>query len=72
MKDLQSNLINDSKLHIKLGNAAETLLQRFKANRMKASLDKYNLLVNKNKERFQIKIGNETVANSKCEKLWRF
>ena len=51
MKDLQSNLINDSTLHIKLGNAAE---------------------VNKNKERFQIKIGNETVANSKCEKLWRF
>ena len=30
---------------------------------------KYHLLINNTKESFQIKIGNETVSNSKYEKL---
>ena len=47
---------------IKLENAAETLLQWFKDNRMKANPDMYHLLINITKESFQIKIGNETVA----------
>ena len=51
---------------IKLENAAETLLQWFKDNRMKANPDKCHLLINNTKESFQIKIGNETVkANLK-------
>ena len=54
---------------IKLENAAETLLQWFKDNRMKANPDKYHLLINNTKESFQIKIGNETISNSKYEKL---
>ena len=54
---------------IKLENAAETLLQWFKDNRMKANPDKYYLLKNNTKESFQIKIGNETISNSKYEKL---
>ena len=54
---------------IKLENAAKTLLQWFKENRMKASPDKYHLLINNTKESFQIKIGNKTVSNSKYEKL---
>ena len=54
---------------IKLENAAKTLLQWFKDNRMKANLDKYYLLTNNTKESFQIKIGNEAVRNSKYEKL---
>ena len=36
---------------------------------MKANPDKYHLLINNIKESFQIKIGNETVSNSKYEKL---
>ena len=36
---------------------------------MKANSDKYHLLINNTKENFQIKIGNETVSNGKCEKL---
>ena len=54
---------------IKLENAAETRLQWFEDNRMKANPDKYHLLINNTKERFQIKIGNETLSNSKYEKL---
>ena len=54
---------------IKLQNAAETPLQCFKDNRMKEIPDKYHLLMNNTKESFQIKIGNETVSNSKYEKL---
>ena len=54
---------------IKLENVAETLLQWFKDNRVKANPDKYHLLINNTKESFQIKIGNETVSNSKYEKL---
>ena len=54
---------------IKLENAAEALLQWFKDNRMKANPDKYHVLINNTKESFQIKIGNETVSNSKYEKL---
>ena len=50
---------------IKLENAAETLLQWFKDNRMKANPNKYHLLINITKESFQIKIGNKTVSNSK-------
>ena len=50
---------------IKLESAAETLLQWFKDNRMKANPDKYHLLTNNTKESFQIRIGNETVSNSK-------
>ena len=56
---------------IKLENAAETLLQWFEHNRMKVHPDKYHLLINNTKENFQIKIGNETVSNSKYEKLLR-
>ena len=36
---------------------------------MKANPDKYHLLINNTEESFQIKIGNETVTNSKYEKL---
>ena len=55
---------------IKLENAAETLLQWFKDNRMKANPDKYHLLINNTKKSFQIKIDNETV--SKYEKqIWK-
>ena len=54
---------------IKLDNAAETVLQWFKDNRMKANPDKYHVLINNTKKSFQIKIGNETVSNSKYEKL---
>ena len=36
---------------------------------MKANPDKYRLLINNTKESFQIKIGNETIRNSKYEKL---
>ena len=53
----------------KLENAAESLLQWFKDNTMNASPDKYYLLINNTKESFQIKIGNETVSNTKWEKL---
>ena len=56
---------------IKLENAAETLLQWFKDNRMKVNPDKYHLLINNTKEIFQIKVVNETVSNSKYEKLLR-
>ena len=54
---------------IKLENAAETLLQWFKDSRTKANPDKSHLLINSTKESFQIKIGSETVSNSKYEKL---
>ena len=54
---------------IKLENAAETLLQWFKDNRMKVNHDKYHLLINNTKESFQINIGNETVSNSQYEEL---
>ena len=54
---------------IELKNVVETLLQSFKDNRMKTNPDKYHLLINNTKESFQIKIGNETVSNSKYEKL---
>ena len=36
---------------------------------MKANPEKYNLLINSTKESLHIKIGNETVSNSKYEKL---
>ena len=58
-----------SNVLIKLENAAKTLLQWFKNNRMKTNLDKYHLPINNTKESFQIKIGNEKVSNSKYEKL---
>ena len=35
---------------------------------MNANADNYNLPIN-NSESYQIKIGNETVTSSKCEKL---
>ena len=54
---------------IKLENAAETLLQWLKDNRMKTNPDKNHLLINNTKESLQIKIGNETVNNCKCENL---
>ena len=54
---------------IKLENAAETLLQWLKDNRIKANSDKYHLLINITKESYQIKIGNEIDSNSKYEKL---
>ena len=58
-----------SDILIKLENAAETLLQWFKDNRLKANTVKHHLPINNTKESFQIKIGNETVSNSKYEKL---
>ena len=60
---------------IKLEKPTKTLLQWlpwlewFRDDRMRAKPDKYHLLINYMKERFQIKIGNETVSNSKYEKL---
>ena len=54
---------------IKLQNAPKTLSQWFKENRMKANPDKYHLLINNTKESLQITIINETVSNSKYEKL---
>ena len=36
---------------------------------MKANHDKHHLRINNTKKCFQIKIGNETVAKNKCEKL---
>ena len=51
-----------SNVLIKLENAAETpLLQWFKDKRMKVNPGKYHLLINNNKESFEIKIGNKTV-----------
>ena len=44
-------------------------LQWFRDNRMKTNSDQHHLLINSNKESFQIKIGNKTVSNSKYEKL---
>ena len=58
-----------SEILIKLEDAAETLFQWFKDNRMKVNPDKYQLLINNTTESFQIKIGNETVSNTKYEKL---
>ena len=52
-----------------LENVAEILLKWFKDNQMKANPDKYHLLVNNCKESCQIKIGNEKITSSKCEKL---
>ena len=54
---------------IKLENAAETLFQWIKDNRMKANPEKYHLVISNTKEGFQVKIRNETVTNSKYEKL---
>ena len=54
---------------INLDNAAETLLQWFKDNRIKANPEKYHLLINNIKESFQMKIGNEAISNSKYKKL---
>ena len=54
---------------IKLENAAETMLKWFNDKIMKTNPGKYHLLINDNKENFQIKIGNETVSNSNYEKL---
>ena len=54
---------------IKLENAAEKLLQWFKENRTKTNTDKCHLLINNNKESFQIKIGDKTITNGKYEKL---
>ena len=50
---------------IKLENAAETLLKWLKDNRVKVNPDKYYLLINNTKESFLIKIGSETVSNSR-------
>ena len=36
---------------------------------MKANPGKYYLLINNNKESFQIKIGNSTATKNKCEKF---
>ena len=50
-----------SNVLIKLENVAETLLQWFKDKRVKANPGKYHLLINNNKESFEIKIDNKTV-----------
>ena len=49
-----------SNVLMKLENAAETLLQCFKDNRMKANFGKCHLLINNNEGSFQIKTDNET------------
>ena len=67
-----SNALKISNGLIKSENATKSLLQWFKDNGMKANYDyhgRYHLLKNNSNESFQIKIGNETVANSKCVKL---
>ena len=61
--------LKNSNILFKLENAAEILLQWFKDNRMNTNPDKYHLLINNTKESFQIKIGDETISNSKYEKL---
>ena len=50
-------------------NVAETLVKWFKDNKMKANPDKYHLLVNYTTESHQIKICDETITSTKCEKL---
>ena len=67
--DLTTTGLKISDVLIKFENAAETLFQWIKDNRMKANPEKYHLVINNTKECFQVKIGNETVTNSKYEKL---
>ena len=69
--DLTTTGLKISDVLIKFENAAETLFQWIKDNRMKANPEKYHLVINNTKECFQVKIGNETVTNSKYEKLLR-
>ena len=57
----------------KSGNAAETLFLWFRDNMIKETSDKYNLIINNNKESFQITIainGNKAITNSKCQKIY--
>ena len=67
--DLTTTGLKISDVLIKFENAAETLFQWIKDNRMKANPEKYHLVINNTKECFQVKIGNETVTSSKYEKL---
>ena len=67
--DLTTTGLKISDVLIKFENAAETLFQWIKDNRMKTNPEKYHLVINNTKECFQVKIGNETVTNSKYEKL---
>ena len=67
--DLTTTGLKISDVLIKFENAAETLFHWIKDNRMKANPEKYHLVINNTKECFQVKIGNETVTNSKYEKL---
>ena len=67
--DLTTTGLKISDVLIKFENAAETLFQWIKDNRMKANPEKYHLVINNTKECFQVKIGNEIVTNSKYEKL---
>ena len=67
--DLTTTGLKISDVLIKFENAAETLFQWIKDNRMKANPEKYHLVINNTKECFRVKIGNETVTNSKYEKL---
>ena len=65
------NGLQISDVVIKLENVAETLLQWFKDNRIKADPDKYHLLLNNTKESFQIKIGNEQLLTPNMRSCWR-
>ena len=67
--DLTTTGLKISDVLIEFENAAETLFQWIKDNRMKANPEKYHLVINNTKECFRVKIGNETVTNSKYEKL---
>ena len=60
--DLTTTGLKISDVLIKFENAAETLFQWIKDNRMKANPEKYHLVINNTKECFQVKIGNETVT----------
>ena len=56
-----------SNVLMKLENAAETLLQCFKDNRMKANFGKCHLLINNNEGSFQIKTDNENYQ----QQIWK-
>ena len=67
---LDLSYLTESNYSNKLENSAETLLQRFEDNRMKANPDNYHLLINNTKESFQIKLGNETVRTANIKSYW--
>ena len=67
---LYCNSLKIADVLIKLENAAETLLQWFKDNRMNTNPDQYHLLINNTTESFQIKIGNKTLVTANMKSCW--